>query len=167
MLIQDQLASIEAVVGRLPAGTRIIQSAALHLILEIQLSFTPARVQRICVLFDNDRDLRVLWVVGALAMFSRFACENLVAVAESGGKLRSWWITPIPMLPGADIKSLQHASDVALAPDDEWIVEPPTYVKMKSDGTADLDSLPENDPLRTVSLRDADGNKVLLGRVLR
>jgi hypothetical protein len=158
---QDQLAQVEATIGRLPPGVRIILSARDFQIIEIQLSSTPAMVQRVCVLFDTDRDLRVLWVLGALAMFDRGACSMLVALAESKGKLRSWWTKHTPMLAAVGVRPLKHAANVALAPDDRWEVEPPVFVNLKPDGTADLDALTKDDLLRRTALPKS----MALGRV--
>jgi hypothetical protein len=162
MLIQDQLAHSEAAIGRLPPGVRLVQSLRDYLIVEIQLSSgKPAMVQRVCVLFDADRDLRVLWVLGALAMFDRGICSELIGLAESRGQLRSWWAGPAPVLIAAlHSNALSLASDAALQPDDQWSVAPPEFVKMKPDGTVDIDALPEGDLLRTAP------RSIALGRVV-
>jgi hypothetical protein len=149
MLIQDQLAQSEAAIGRLPPGVKIAQSLRDYLIAEIQLSSIPVMVQRVCVFFDADRDLRVLWVLGALAMFDRATCAKLVALAESRGTLRSWWASPTPMLSAVDTRALRKASDAALAPDDKWTIDRPVLVQTKPDGMLDIDALPEGDLLRT------------------
>lgn len=159
-LIQDRLASSEAAIGRLPPGVRIVQSARDFIIIEIQLSPDPAMIQRVCVLFDHDRDLRALWCIGALVMFDRESCSTLVALAESRGRLASWWTAPQPMLAALGVRSLQKAADAALAPDDRWICEAPTYVKLRQDGMADLDSLPADD-----LLRKAAPKSIALGRI--
>jgi hypothetical protein len=160
MLISDQLAQSEGAIGRLPAGTKIVQSLRDHILVSIQLSSSPAISQHVLCLMDADRDLRVLWVLGALAMFDRAACATLVALAESRGTLRSWWANPIPMLAPMGTRSLQHASDAALAPDDIWTVEPPILVPAKPDGTADVDALPDGDLLRRMAPKG-----MALGRV--
>lgn len=160
MLIQDQMAQSEAAIGRLPPGVRIVQSLRDHIIVSIQLSSTPAMVQHVYVAFDADRDLRVLWVIGALAMFDRGICAELVGLAESHGQLRSWWAGPAPVFIAAlHSDALSMASDAALQPDDRWSVAPPVFVKMKSDGTVDIDALPESDLLRTAP------RSIALGRV--
>jgi hypothetical protein len=158
-LIQDQLASSEAAIGRLPPGVRIVQSARDFMVIEIRLSSDPATAQRLCVLFDHDRDLRVLWCVGALVLFNREACTTLIAVAESRGKVQSWW-TSTPMLAAVGVRSLQRATDAALAPDDRWDVLPPVFVNTNPHGTADLDSLDADDPLRKTTPKS-----ISLGRV--
>lgn len=159
---QDQLAQAEATFGRLPSGARIIVSARDFQLIEIQLSSDkPAMVQRVCVLYPGaSRDLRVLWVLGALAILERDTCSKLVALAADRGKLRSWWASPTPMLIGMDIQRLAEAADAALAPDDKWSVLPPTLVMITPSGTADLDALPEDDDLRRMPMRS-----YTLGRV--
>ena len=163
MLISDQLAQSEAVIGRLPPDCSIVQSLRDYIIVSIQLtSSTKAIRQVILVVADADRDLRVLWVLGSLVKFNRETCSRLVALAESKGKVRSWWTAhPIPMLGHVDTNDLQAASDMALAPDDRWVIAPPIFLKVKPDGAADLDSLPENDDLRRMAPRSHALGKVV------
>lgn len=157
MLIQHTLTAAEAVIGRLPPDVRILHSLRDYLIVEIQLS--PTARQVVLVLFDPDRDLRALWCLGTLVKFDRDACSTLVAVAESRGRLRSWWTASVPMLAAVNIHALKSATDFALAPDDQWRVEAPVYVNTKPDGTADVDALPDGDLLRLAAPRS-----VALGR---
>jgi hypothetical protein len=152
-------ASLDAVIGRLPAGVRIVRDEREFIILEIRLaSSSPATVQRVCVVPDKARDLRVLWVLGTLALLNRAACSSLVGLAYDKGRLQSWWLNT-PLLAAAGARSLTEAADAALAHEDTWEVLPPIFVPPKADGTANVDALPTDDLLSKVAPKS-----VALGR---
>ena len=153
-------ASLDAVIGRLPAGVRIVRSEREFIILEIRFeSSPPAMAQRVCVVPDKARDLRVLWVLGALALLDREACASLVGLAYSQGRLQSWWLST-SMLSAISTRSLITACEAALAYEDRWEVSPPVFVPLKPNDSPDLNALDADDLLRKMAPKS-----IALGRV--
>jgi hypothetical protein len=154
------LASAEAARANLPPGTKVVLALRDYSLIEILL---PNRLtQRCAICFDADRDIRILNVLAALVLSDRDVCSGLLGLAETQGCITSFWAGPPPvMISGWHTQSLQtvltDAAMAALWPDDEWHVEPPTYVQMKADNTLDRAALAKDSPLLVVPERYALG----------
>jgi hypothetical protein len=155
------LASSEASRANLPPGTKVILALRDYVLIELLLPNIPL-AQRLAICFDEDRDIRILSVLAALVITDRSMCANLIGLAETQGRVTSFWAGPRPALIGGMHtkllqKALQHAAKAALWPDDEWMVEPPTFCVMKPDATLDREALPANSQLRIIPERYALG----------
>jgi hypothetical protein len=135
-------ASAEA--ARLPSGARVVFTARDYSIIELAASEDGRTVQRIIVVYDADRDLRILDALGAFYLRDRELCLNLVGLAETKGYVSYWWSNPatvdysrIPLI--AAVKA-------ALWPSDRWDTHPPILVDMTPAGVVDIDNLPGREP---------------------
>jgi hypothetical protein len=140
------LSNAEAVVGRLPPTARVFTSLRDFTLVDIQLPNLPL-AQRVCCVWDFDRDIRQLLVLSALILMNRSLCADLIGLAESKGVLRSFWASGF--LPANYATPLQVAADAALE-EDHWTIAPPEFVTLNSSGQLDVSMLPANHPLRIV-----------------
>jgi hypothetical protein len=146
----------------LPPGVRPLQVRRDFLLLEITLSPHTPQAQRVGILLDSDYDLRIASVLAALVIINRGECRNLIGLAESHGKIMSYWAgPPIAFIADWHAASLQealkHAADAALFDSDTWEVEPPQFVAVLSDGKLDYNALDKDHPLRKIPARVPPG----------
>lgn len=142
-------------------GVRAIRLVRDYALYEITLSKSQA--QRVAVLFDADHDMRSTAVLGALVIYDRNACADLLAIAESKGRLKTYWAARQPqMIRETHAKLLrsavQHAADAALfASGDEFTAEEPEFVPVLADGKLAYGVLPTEHPLRVVPFNVTPG----------
>jgi hypothetical protein len=107
--------------ARLPAAAQIKQCLRDHLIIDWLISSSPPLVQRMAVLFDYDRDERILDFLTA----AHYACPklraNIVGVAETKGRIAVFYGCPLT-IPEAQ-RALSEAAYRALYPGDKWHVD--------------------------------------------
>lgn len=158
------LTQAEEVVTRLPPTARIFLSLRDFTLVDITLPNLPLAQRTACV-WDPDRDIRTLLVLGTFVLLNRSLCADLVGLAETRGTLRSFWVQPHSYSGGfasANFNErLQAAANVALEGQDHWIVAPPEFVTLDSNGQLDVSTLPADHPLRVVP------HRFQLGRVPR
>jgi hypothetical protein len=158
----NTLASAEASRANMPPGCKIILALRDYSLIEILLPNLPL-AQRVGIVFDPDRDIRILSVLAALVIIDRGACAGLIGLAETQGRITSFWCGPPPVLTAGQHQrllkdALQHAATAALWPDDEWAVEPPTFVQVAPNGnTVDRAALATDSPLLVIPERYALG----------
>lgn len=157
----------EDVVGRLPANiARVSNSFRDFSLIDLTLPKVPL-TQRIAIVYDFDRDLRVLWVLSAFIHANRKLCAGLIGLAEAKGVLQSFW-TPQPTSflttgyspsfvtgysPVKYTELLQAAADVALEGEDHWTVAPAKLLPVDHNGRLDASALSADHPLRLVPPR--------------
>lgn len=129
----------------IPQSARIVSDARDYLILEFDLPLKTRLASRVGVLWDIDRDRRVLDVLAAIRFRDLRTASHVLAIHEFGGKLTVW-------LGGIDIATaqerLQSAADAALRPHDRW----PVTVRPVAtcDQLLDRSQLAEDHPLRAI-----------------
>lgn len=110
-----------------------------------RISNVPDLSNRIGIVWDEDRDDRLLLVLTALHYMNRKVRSHVVALTERKGVITCWYAGMGAELDDART-ALQAAADAALRPHDHWTVNPLIPVKMK-DGVMDWDSLSPDDLL--------------------
>ena len=152
-----KLASFEAARANLPPGVKVILALRDYSLIELLLPDAPV-VARVGIVFDHDRDPQILSVLGALVIIDRTSCANLIGLMETRGRVTSFWdAAPSAFIAGGLLRAtLQQATKAALWPDEEWIVEPPTFVRVK-DGVLDRAALDKDCPLLVIPERYALG----------
>lgn len=102
----------------MPANVRIHLDARDFQIVDRLISEEPPLLQRIFVAYDPDRDQRTLNVLSAINYTAPSLCSNIVAMAESNGRLRIFYGCLLT------IKNAQRAFSEscykALWPADKW-----------------------------------------------
>lgn len=119
-------------------------------ILAFDLPLNPPGVARTIILWDADRDSRLLTVLEALRYRSPMMLPAVVAITESRGAVDFW--TPSFADAAAVTRALQGAADAALQPRDQWRVNTPKIIAVKN-GRLDWNSLPAGDPVRIAVAR--------------
>jgi hypothetical protein len=120
-------------------------------LIEWRLPITPPGTARTLILWDADRDTRLLTVLEALRYRSAMMLPAVVAISESRGTIDFW--TPSCADAAAVTRALQSAADAALQPLDQWRVNAPTVVPVKAE-RCDWSALPVTDPARTSVVRN-------------
>ena len=139
----------------LPSNARFIADARDFSIIDYPLPDRSRLINRLGVLWDKDRDARILEVLFALSCRDLRARVALVALAEISGIITAWGY-------GIDharmTRSLQEAADCVLLPHDRWSVNGVIEVPMK-DGFVDLAALEADHPLHKFPPKYALGVK--------
>lgn len=81
----------------------------------------PPLLQRLIVVYDADRDLRVLNVLSAINYAAPRICSNIVGLAESQGRLRVFYGDPLTVTSAH--RALSEAAYKALWPGDRWQID--------------------------------------------
>jgi hypothetical protein len=135
--------------AHLPAAAAIKQCLRDHLIIDWYISSAPPLVQRMAVLFDYDRDERVLDFLSA----AHYACPklraNIVGVAETKGRIAVFYGCPLTIAEAQ--RALSEAAYRALYPGDRWHVDI-VLVPMR-DGVLDRAKVAETSPLHAAPPR--------------
>jgi hypothetical protein len=122
----------------LPANTHIIASTRDRVIFDLPLPTEPPQANRIAVLWDGDRDERILDVMTALHFRDLRVRAHVIALAERGGVVTVW------VGSAHDVEKMraiiQAAADAALRPRDRWTVAPLVVVETRN-GVLDKKSL--------------------------
>jgi len=100
--------------------------------------------------FFGRNDLRVLDTLFALHAQNRRIRSNLIAIAETQGRISYWYGDPLTIEKSR--KAVSEAAFAALYPLDRWQVNEPTTVTMVN-GVLNRNRLPAGDLLRTVPER--------------
>lgn len=137
-------ASAEAARLHAVHGARVVFSAKDYSIIELAASDDGRTVQRLIVIYDQNRDLRVLDALGALYLRDRNLACDLLGLAESKGWLDYWWGNPATF--EYSRISMIAACKAALAHTDRWDVRAPILVDMTPAGVVDVDNLPAREP---------------------
>jgi hypothetical protein len=148
MSTQSILASTEAARANLPAAMRIILAARDYSLVEIAVTPHFKQVQRLCVLFDGDRDTRVFHSLAAFYLQRKDLCLHLVGLAESQGQVHSWFTTNVQQQKAEVHLALTYACKEALYPYDRWEAAEPHFVLTLPNGQMIRDSLSSQHPLR-------------------
>jgi hypothetical protein len=135
--------------ARLPAAASLKLCLRDHLIIDWFISSAPPLMQRMVVLFDYDRDERILDFLTA----AHYACPkiraNIVGVAETKGRIAVFYGCPLTLTEAQ--RSLSEAAYRALYPGDKWYVDI-VLVPMR-DGLLDRTRLAEQSPLHAAPPR--------------
>jgi hypothetical protein len=107
--------------ARLPAAASVQLCLRDHQVIDWYISSSPPLKQRMVVLFDYDRDERVLDFLSA----AHYACPkiraNIVGVAETKGRIAVFYGCPLTLTEAQ--RSLSEAAYRALSPGDRWHVD--------------------------------------------
>ncbi len=135
--------------SRLPAAASVKLSLRDHLIVDWLISSHPPLTQRMAVLFDYDRDERVLdFLSAAHYAYPKIRC-NIVGVAETKGRAAVFYGCPLTV--DEAHRSLSEAAYRALYPGDKWHVD--IIVVPMRDGVLDRARLAETSPLHAAPPR--------------
>jgi hypothetical protein len=109
------------------------------------MPYAASRSNRVAIIWDQDRDERVIAAYTSIAYRDFQLRANLLALAESEGVLTAWFA---PFTPDVQRqrKYVQNAVDSALRPCDRWKVAPLQMLAMR-DGLVDVDALPADSPV--------------------
>lgn len=130
---------------RLPASAQIKASARDFQIVDWFLSQKSPDVQRMVVLYDADRDERILDFLTAANYLCPQIRTNIIGVAESKACVAVFYGDALTV--DAAQRMLSEAARKAVWPADRWTVEViPVPI---SDGRLARDRLPEDSPLLT------------------
>jgi hypothetical protein len=124
-------------------------------VIQFDLPSDPPTTTRLLVLWDPDKDLRLLTIAEACRYRSPMMLATVVAVSETCGTI-DFWTTSTDT--AAVTRAIQGAADAALRPRDQWRVAPPRVIALKN-GRPDWNSLPPNDPVRVAVQRHQLGVK--------
>lgn len=129
---------------------RFVLDARDRSIVEFNLPISPPGQAWTIILWDTDRDARLLNVLEALRYRSPMMLPAVVAITETRGAIDFWTTS----LADADAiqRALQGAADAALLPIDRWRVNAPKIIPVKN-GSLTWDVLPSDDPVRTAVAR--------------
>jgi hypothetical protein len=141
------LASAEAAAAKLPSAMRIALSARDLNIVDIAVTPFFKTVQRLCVLFDDDRDIRIFHVLAALYLQRKDLCLHLVGLGESQGRVHAWFTTVAQERKAEIQPALAHACTEALYPYDRWQAAEPHFILTLPNGQIIRSSLPSQHPL--------------------
>jgi hypothetical protein len=144
------LASFEAQrQHRLPAAAQVkLATRDFHI---IDWYINPTTVQRTAVIYDFDRDERVLDFLTALYYNIGIDACDLIGVAESKGTVTVWCGDKIDA-PQSDVQRLEMLAQLATYPTDEWHANGPVLVPTRN-GQLVKGRLDQNHPLRAVPER--------------
>jgi hypothetical protein len=106
---------------------------------------------RLAILWDLDRAIRVINVLMSLMYRSATVFENVRAVAEHQGAL-AFWYDSSAREPEKARELIVAATKAALAPFDTWAVEPLRLIRCH-DGIVDRRALEFDDPLNSIPCR--------------
>jgi len=129
---------------------RFVLDARDRSILECRLPIDPPGKSLTVLLWDADRDPRLLTVLESLRYRSPMMLPAVVAVTETRGVIDVWTTSTADA--SALQRALQGAADAALMPIDKWTVNAPKIVPVKN-GALTWDALPSDDPVRIAVTR--------------
>jgi hypothetical protein len=124
------------------------------MVVDFLLKDEPLLLQRLGVIFDHDRDLRVLDLLSATHYSAPRIRSNIVALAERDGRVDVWY-SDITTLSNAQ-RALSEAAWRALYPTDKWVINPPRVVTMVG-GQLDRSKLGADSPLLVIPAQYALG----------
>lgn len=127
---------------RLPANARVHLNAAMFQIVDWIVSEDPPQLQRQFVAYDVDRDEGSLDVLSAVNYLNPQIRANIVAVAESKGRIAIYYGDLLTRDKAERV--LGEACYKALYPRTKWT--PDIIFVPMSDGVLDRSRLPENSP---------------------
>jgi hypothetical protein len=159
MSTQNILSAAEAARANLPAAMRITLAARDYTIVEIAVTPYFKQLQRLCVLFDDDRDIRAFHVLAAFYLQRKDLCLSLVGLGESQGRVHAWLTTNAQQQKTEVQQALATACKEALYPYDSWQAADPHFVLTLPNGQMIRDSLVAQHPLRL------SPERYVLGRV--
>jgi hypothetical protein len=129
----------------LPFQSRIIENTRDHLIFDTPMPHAASRANRVAIVWDKDRDERIIAAYTSLAYRDFQLRAHLLALAESGGIVTAWFAPFTPDV-NRQRKYVQTAVDNALLPGDRWKVAPLQMLAMR-DGRVDVGVLPADSPV--------------------
>jgi hypothetical protein len=129
---------------------RYLLDARDRSVVEFSLPMSPPGASTTILLWDADRDGRLLTVLESLRYRAPMMLLAVVAITETRGSVDFWTTSEADA--AAVRRALQGAADAALAPRDQWTVNAPKVIAIKG-GSLAWDSLPSDDPVRTAVAR--------------
>jgi hypothetical protein len=129
---------------------RFVLDARDRSIVEFKLPIDPPGLALIILLWDADRDARLLNALEALRYRSPMMLPAVVAITETRGVI-DFWTTSFSDADAIQ-RALQGAADAALLPLDRWTVNAPKIIPVKN-GSLAWDALPSDDPARVAVTR--------------
>jgi hypothetical protein len=138
---------------RLPANARIHLDARDFQIIDFLTTEDPPRLHRLAVIYDADRDQRVLDFLTCASYGAPAIRANIIGVAESKGRIAVYY-GDLLTLDKAE-RALSEAAHRALYPTDRWAVDL-TLVPVHK-GQLDRSRLPETSPLLAAPARFSYG----------
>ena len=131
---------------------RTVANARNYCVIDIP-TMNPPLVARTAILWDFDRDERLLYALAALHYRAPRICASLRAATETKGRVTAWFDADTPESPELLQQSLFAAAAMVLLPHkDQWTIEAPRLVVCRY-GTVDREQLASDDPLLVVPAR--------------
>ena len=134
--------------SRSPSQMHVI--ADLRDVRILEMGLPNNLTQRLAVIFDHDRDQRVIDVLQSISFRAPHFRANLIALAESGGDLTLWYGDAQTL--DAARRPFQEATTAALWPYDNWRVKEVILAPVH-DGVLVRDELPARDLLQAAPAR--------------
>jgi hypothetical protein len=142
-------AAFAALQARLPEAARLNNAGRDFLVCDWVVPDKPVLTQRMGVVFDHDRDERILdFLTAAHYIAPQIRC-NIVAVAESKARVTVWYGCPLTFTNAQ--RPLSEAAYKAVWPGDRWQVD--LLLAPLKNGLLDRDRLSADSPLRAVPQR--------------
>jgi hypothetical protein len=129
---------------------------------EFNLPIDPPGRAWTILLWDADRDTRLLTALESLRYRSPMMMPAVIAVTETRGAI-DFWTTSLADA-NAVRRALQGAVDAALLPTDQWTVNAPKIIPVKN-GSLNWDALPSDDSVRIAVTRHLITKFPTLGQV--
>lgn len=128
---------------RLPASAQIKVSVRDYQIVDFLLSESPPLLQRMAVLYDPDRDERILDFLTCATYACPRVRSNIIVCGESKGRITIYYGDPLTLDKAP--RALSEAAYKATWPQDKWVVD--IVLVPVRNGVLDRARLPETSPL--------------------